>query len=54
MPWLMIYIGLLFPILLLLVVLVMDRRRRHGRQEGPGLQNPGTVARDDARWNVRN
>lgn len=49
MPWLVIYIGLLFPIMLLLVVLAMDwQQRQHERQEASGLQASRTAAQDGA------
>lgn len=50
MPWLVIYIGLLFPVMLLAVVLAMDwQQRQHGRQKTAALQDPGTVSQDEAR-----
>lgn len=49
MPWLVIYIGLLFPVMLLLVVLAMDWQRRSSeRQEAVSLPESGTAAQDEA------
>ena len=51
MPWLVIYIGLLLPIMLLLVVLAVDwQQRQHERQEAAGPQAPRAVAQDEARF----